>query len=199
MPTPWLKRIRKTGQLTVNNKASAWATAVDTAVTTFNNLGFGVNLVSEKEEKSANIVVKLSDGSEVYEHYGDKATAKFPADELHGQTSTLVDQKKHEIFFAVIFLPGKVKKASNKQKEVIIVHEFIHACGLNGLLPDGSKDPNADHDSTGVMFPQMKVDGTGLIEYLPDKGAKAMPPIRVGARTLCKARLLWGAEACKDD
>jgi hypothetical protein len=199
MPTPWLKRIRKTGQLTVHNRAGAWATSVDAAVTTFNSLGFGVKLVSEKEEKSANIVVKLSDGSEVYEYYGDTATARFRADELHGQTSTLVDLKKREIFFAVVFLPAKVKKASSKQKEVIVVHELIHACGLNGLLADGKKDPAEDHDSTGIMFAQMKTDGAGLIEYLPDKGAKPMPPIRVGARTLCKVRMLWAAEACKDD
>ena len=33
MPTPWLKRIRKTGQLTVFNKATAWADSVSTAIT----------------------------------------------------------------------------------------------------------------------------------------------------------------------
>ena len=59
MPTPWLKRIRKTGQLTVFNNAGAWSAAVDSAMTTFNNLAVGVKLVSEKEEKSANIVVRL--------------------------------------------------------------------------------------------------------------------------------------------
>lgn len=199
MPTPWLNRIRKTGQLTVHNKAGAWATAVDTAMTTFNSLGLGVKLVSEKEEKGANIVVKLSNGSEVYKYYGDTAMAKFPADKLHGQTSTLTDTKKMEIFFAVIFLPGKVNKASSKQKEVIVVHEFIHACGLNGLLPNGGMDPNEDHDSTGIMFAQMETDGDGLIEYLHDKDAKPMPPIRVGGQTRCKAQMLWGAEACKKD
>jgi hypothetical protein len=199
MPTPWLKRIRKTGQLAVHNKTGAWAPSVNTAMTTFNALGLGVELVSAKEEKAANIVVLLSSGSDVYKYYGDTATAKFDATELHGQTSTLTDQKVMEIFFAAIFLPGKVKEATGKQKGVIVVHEFIHACGLNGLLPDGSKAPNDDHESSGIMFAQMKKDGDGLIEYLPDKGAKPMPPIRLGGRTLCKMQMLWSKEGCKDD
>jgi len=35
MPTSWLGRIKKTGQLTVFNKAGAWTDSVDTAIGTF--------------------------------------------------------------------------------------------------------------------------------------------------------------------
>ncbi|MBK9153649.1 MAG: hypothetical protein IPM25_05455 [Chloracidobacterium sp.] len=199
MPTPWLKRIRRTGQLTVHNKAGDWRMAVEAAIKTFNTLSLGVTLVAEAEEKSANIVVKLSDGKETYQYYGDTAKADFDAGELHGQASTLVDGKRMEIFFCVVFLPGKVKKATQRQKEVIVVHELIHAAGLNGLLPNGVKDPNDDHDSVGIMFPTMKVDGDGLIEYMHDKGAKPMTPIRIGPQTLCKTRALWNGDACKAD
>ncbi len=163
MPTPWLKRIRKTGQLTVFNKATAWADSVTTAITSFNNLPLGVKLVAEKEEKSANIVLILASGPQQYKYYGDTAKTfpDFKGDRLHGETRTLIDGKLNEIFFAVVFLPGKVKKATKGQKEVIVVHEF---------------------------------------EYIPDKGAKPMPPIRVGPQTLCKMRMLWsGAKDCKDD
>ncbi|HMQ04224.1 MAG TPA: hypothetical protein PKD26_09950 [Pyrinomonadaceae bacterium] len=198
MPLPWFKRIRKTGQLTVHNRAGDWSAAVNNAINSFNNLGLGVKLVPEKEEKSANIVVKLSNGNETYHYYGDVAKANFDAEKLHGHASTLVDGKRMEIFFAVVFLPGRVKGATIRQKEVITVHEFIHACGLNGLLPSGGKAPNDDHDSMGIMYPQMMVSGDGLIEYLHDKGAQPMTPIRVGPQTACKVRMLWGAEACKD-
>ena len=128
---------------------------------------------------------------EQYQYYGDTAqtSSKFKADGLHGQASTLHDAKSKEIFFAVVFLPGKVKKATNGQKEVIVVHELIHACGLDEW-----------HDSVGIMFAQMAEEGGGLIEYLHDKGAKPMPPIRVGSQTVCKVKMLWaGGEACKDD
>src|SRR5215471_1372327 len=99
MPTPWLKRIRESGQLTVFNKSGTWVHAVEKALATFNLLNFPVKLVSEKEEKKANIVVKLSNGPDSYDY--DGSTAKTPtgfrADGLHGATSTLTevnDRKK---------------------------------------------------------------------------------------------------------
>ena len=198
MPTPWLKRIRSTGQLTVYNKAGAWAVAVDSALAKFRTLGLAVKLEPGKEEKSANVVVKLSDGSETYSYYGDTATAQFNASIMHGQTSTLADQKKNEIFFAVIFLPGKVRNVTPEQKELIIIHELIHACGLDGGLGNGTHDKNQDHDIEGIMVANMKVDGKGLIEYMPMKNAKAMPPIRVGTQTLCKLRGIWSTDGCKE-
>ena len=47
------------------------------------------------------------------------------------------------------------------------------------------------------MVANMKVDGKGLIEYMPDKGARAMPPVRVGARTMCTLRRIWKNEGCQ--
>jgi hypothetical protein len=38
MPAPWLKRIRKTGQLTFLNKASGWTVPIEAAVKSFNTL-----------------------------------------------------------------------------------------------------------------------------------------------------------------
>jgi hypothetical protein len=68
---------------------------------------------------------------------------------------------------------------------VIVVHELIHACGMD------------IHDSVGIMFGEMKEANGGLIEYLHDKGARPMPPIRVGSKTVCTMRMLWSdGEAC---
>ena len=131
----------------------------------------------------------LADGPGAkYTYYGDSAETgqDFVANKLHGQTSTFQDDKG-EIFFAVIFLPGKLTKATKGQKEMVVVHEMIHACGLNKW-----------HDSAGLMFPQMKEEGDGLLEYLPEKGVKPMPPIRLGSKTICKVKLLWtGEDTCK--
>ena len=192
MPNQWLKRIRETGQLTVFNKATAWAVPIAAAIKSFNNLSLGVKVVAEKAEKAANIVLVLANGpGEKYTYYGDttQTAADFTGDILHGETRTLVDQKRNEIFFAAVFLPGKLKKVTNGQKEVVIIHELIHAAGLNDW-----------HDSVGIMFATMKEEHGGLIEYLHDEGAKPMPPIRVGTQTLCKMKMLWtGTKDCKDD
>jgi len=193
MPQEWLKRIKKTGQLTAFNKATAWSVPVAAAIKTFNSLGFGVTIVAEKEEKATNIVLLFANGpGENYKYHGDTATtdSDFIGDALHGQSTTFTDPKLGVIFFAAVFLPGKIKKATDGQKEMIVVHEFIHSAGLN--------DRDC-HDSAGIMFSPMKEDGGGLIEYIPDKGVKPMPPIRVGAQTMCKMKMLWaGAKDCKD-
>lgn len=198
MPTPWFRRFRKEGQLTVFNKGGAWSAAVNSSIATFNGLGFGVKLVPTNDERNANIVVKLSDGKETYPHPSKPITVNFNAEELHGRARTLADGKKGlEIFFAVAFLPGKVKNPTPGQMEVVTVHELIHCAGLNGQNPDGSDAPNDDHDSIGIMYPQMIREGSGLIEHLHEEGTKPMPQIRVGAQTMCKLRMLWGGAECK--
>jgi hypothetical protein len=69
---------------------------------------------------------------ENYKYYGDTATTNsdLKGDALHGQTTTFTDPKLREIFFAAVFLPGKIKKAKKGQKEMIVVHEFIHSAGI---------------------------------------------------------------------
>jgi hypothetical protein len=187
MAAPWTKRIKEGGQLSVFNKATQWSDAFNASIVAFNNLSLGVTLVTSKDEQSADVVLVLASGHTEYTYQGTTVTpgAGFSPDKLHGKTRAFKEEPPGEIFFAVIFLPGKVQ-GTKKQREVIIVHEFIHACGMD------------EHEDNGIMFAQMKEDGDGLIEYLPDKGAKAMPPIRVGHRAACIMRMLWsGGGACK--
>lgn len=189
---PWIKRIRETKQLKVFNKAKSWAKPVGEAIKSFNNLSLGVTVVAEKEEKNANIVLVLGESSAPEYPYRDsyygemnvKTKPDFKADRLHGRAKSLRDGDSNEIFFAVIFLPGKLKGATDGQKEVVVVHELIHACGFE------------EHDSAGVMASPMTEQDGGLIEI---KDAKPMPPIRVGSRTRCQVKLLWSGEACQKE
>lgn len=193
--SPWIKSLRETKQLKVFNTAKSWAVPVTAALRSFNHLALGVSMVAEKEEKKANIVLVPGQNAAAEYKYRDayygevnvKTKSDFKADSLHGRANTLKDADSNEIFFAVIFLPGKLKKATNAQKEVIIVHELIHACGFE------------EHDSAGVMFSPMMEQGGGLIEYLHEKDDKPMPPIRVGAKTRCAVKLLWSGEGCEKE
>ena len=182
MPTPWLKRIRETGQLTVFNKGGAWAHSVNAAITTFNNLPFKVGLVAAKEEKSANVVVILASGPQHYTRDGNivKTDSSFKFNQFHGLTITLADGVPEAIFFAVIFLPGKLPNPAKGQKEVVIVHEFIHACGVD------------EHETTptgGIMYDIMVPSNGGLQEGT--KQGDPMPPIRVGPQTLSRIQSVW--------
>jgi hypothetical protein len=190
MPAPWLKQIRDTGKLTVFNKATAWAVPVAAAIKSFNKLSLGVTLVAEKKEKSANIVLVLGmRAGQQYPHddanYGTitaRTDPTFSPETLHGDTSTLSDAQSKEIVFATVFLPGKIKKATNGQKEMVVVHELIHAAGLN-----------AWHDTEGIMYDIMNATGGGLLEGNLNTwgGVKPMPPIRVGAETKRQMGNLW--------
>ena len=193
MAIPWERVVNRRKKLRVHNKAGAWSAAVTSAVATFNTLGFPVQLVDEPNENSAEVVVLLSNGHDSYPHPQKKIQAQFDATKLHGEARTLRDPDRNVIVFAAIFLPGKVSNVTARQKEVIVVHEFIHAAGLNGVRDDGSDDPNDDHDSAGIMFPQMQQKDGGLLEYLPDKGAQPMTPIRVGPQTRSKINSVWPA------
>ena len=181
MPTPWLKRIRDTGQLTVFNKGGMWADSVNAAITTFNTLPFDVEFVAAKDEKSANVVVILAHGPQKYEREGNTIdTGGFRFDQFQGVTYTLKDTSLNAIFFAAIFLPGKLPKPAKGQKEVMIVHEFIHACGVpeHETTPDG-----------GIMYDIMVPSNGGLQEG--SKKGKPMPPIRVGPQTLSRVESVW--------
>lgn len=204
MPTKWNRGVRETGQLKIFNKAGGWSAAVDAAVGSFNNLGLGVQLVKVRDEEAANVVVVLGNGGDTYSRGTYVATPppnKFKPDQLHGFAWTRASSSRRgrdvEIDFAVVFLPGRVANATAKQKEVITVHEFIHAGGLNGGMPNGDDAPNKDHDSEGIMYPQMAVAGDGLIEYLHEKNTAPMTPIRVGTKTRCTMRMLWTSEGCE--
>jgi hypothetical protein len=189
MGQPWTPQKRNASELTVFNGAAGWATSVEKARVLFNTLNLGVKLTLEKEEKKADVIVKVSNGKYSYDAPEATVTGSFPADKLHGKTRTLVDPSVNEIMRAVIFLPG-LAKATEKQRQIVIIHEFMHAAGLNGLKSDGTKDPQDDHDTEGIMTGLMKASGDGLSEYLAIQGAKPMPPIRFGpARGKLKA--LW--------
>jgi hypothetical protein len=205
MPTTWFPRIRRAKQLSVLNKGGTWAGEVTSALNLFNTLGFPVTLVENKGEGEVNVAVKLSNGPDSYPYLNDKLTTNsdWDAKLLHGLTITRTEGQRRrgkmifEMVFAAIFLPGKVK-ATQGQKQVIIVHEFIHACGLDGGLPNGEKAKHQDHDSEGIMYDIMVPDGNGLIEGSKPSGVSSMPPIRVGGRTLCKLKSIWTDDGCEE-
>jgi hypothetical protein len=180
MSTYWFKRIRETPKLPYFNNAATWKGPVAAAIASFNNLSFGVELVPATEEKDARVVFVLANGPTKYKFSGGTAETgpKFKPDGLHGQTAAQLDSRD-EIYFAAIFLPGKVAKTTNDQKEMVVVHEIIHACGMD------------EHDTEGIMYDTFLAKGSGLIELVSAAGAKPMPPIRVGGTTSSIMRKLW--------
>jgi len=180
MANQWFKRFRDSRQLTYFNNAATWKGPIAAAIASFNTLSLGVKLVPATEEKDALVVFVLANGPTKYKFPGGTAetSPKFKPDGLHGQASTQLDGRG-AIYFSAIFLPGKVAKTTKEQKEMVVVHEIIHACGMD------------EHDTAGIMYDTFRNDGSGLIELVAAAGAKPMPPIRVGGTTLSIMRTLW--------
>ncbi len=180
MANKWFKRFREGRELAYFNKATSWKIPIEAAIQTFNGLKFGVRLVPAKLEKDALIAFVLANGPTKYPFPGGVAETPpdFIPDGLHGLTSAQLD-RRNEIYFAAIFLPGKIEKTTKQQKEMVVVHEIIHACGMD------------EHDSEGIMYDKFQNSGTGLIELSPPSGAKAMPPVRLGASTVSIMQSLW--------
>jgi hypothetical protein len=182
MANLWFKRFREAKELPYFNKASSWKAPIEAAIKSFNGLGFGVQLVPAKEEKDALVAFVLASGPTKHRFPGGVAETgpKFKADGLHGQTAADLDHR-NEIDYATIFLPGNINKTTEVQKEMVVVHEIIHACGMD------------EHDTEGIMYDKFRDSGTGVIELVPPSGAKGMPPIRLGAMTVSIMQKLWPA------
>jgi hypothetical protein len=183
--------------LTVFNGASGkWAHPVDMALKLFNALmkhhKIGVSLGSSKEDKSANISVFVSNGSDEYPFGNDTVILKVPEGAVHGITHTFADGGP--IKKAVIFVPKEPKvqaglyggkmhyeNVSADARAAIVAHEFIHACGL---------DDNSDHDKvSGLFVAQLQPQGGKILEF--GSNAAPMPPLRLGGDTLHQLLQLW--------
>jgi hypothetical protein len=178
----WFKRFREAKELPYFNKITSWKAPIAAAIKSFNGLGFDVQLVPAKEEKDALVAFVLASGPTSHPFPGGVSKTKpdFNPDGLHGQTAAHLDGR-NEIYYATIFLPGKINKTTQEQKEMVVVHEIIHACGMD------------EHDTEGIMYDKFRDSGTGVIELVPPSGAKGMPPIRLGATTVSIMKKLWPA------
>ena len=175
-----VQAIQGSAELPYFNKATSWKVPINAGIASFNNLSLGVQLVPAKEEKDALIAFVLANGPTKHPFPGGVAETKpdFKPDGLHGQTSAQLD-RRNEIYYAAIFLPGKVMKSTKEQKEMVVVHEIIHACGMD------------EHDTEGIMYDKFRDAGSGVIELVSPAGTKGMPPIRLGAMTLSIMQSLW--------
>lgn len=201
MSVPWKSSVKSTGKLRVFNSAGAWSADVDKAVAKFKTLGFPVELVPESNEKSANVVVRLASGPDSYQFDSPdfdsiklKTAADFRPDAPHGSTVPVFPEQYGEILFAVIFLPGMLTQPSAGLKEVVIIHELIHAAGMVSKEKDKQKNKKESHDNDGIMYDIMTTAGGGLIEGTMPKGKKPMPPIRIGSKTRSEIKSAWNMD-----
>jgi hypothetical protein len=216
MPIAWIAEKVKAKKLLLYNDAGSWAADVTKALPVFKSLCFGVEFEETTDRKHADVVIKTATkpGERIDDNRtgGEATTPKgWLPDHPHGRTTTTkyIIGKTRAVNFAGIFLPALVPDLNEQRKQVIIIHELIHASGLDGTLPDGTDKGDMDHDTEGIMAPTMRDGGDGYVEEgavlkgfeskkAKLKVVKAMPPIRVGIKTRRRMASIWSEASCKE-
>jgi hypothetical protein len=170
MATPWIAKVKSTGQLSVflddSITKGAWAGALTKTIAEFNRISgmqkFGVSLVTAsappdpKGYGGADVAVYAANGPTTYKSGNEEYTLNVNGTGMSAHCQTLSfqpgDASTREHFKAFIFLPasaqinsGPASKQVNRPigeplRLFIAFHEFIHACGL----------PNAEHSHEGL-------------------------------------------------
>ena len=195
----WTATARDAGKLSVfNGTIGQWTHAADMAIDLFNTMAkhykIGISMGAEKDEDAANIVVKVAGGTESYTFSNQQVNLTVPQGVVHGKTHTF-SVEKGPIEKAIIFVPASTQTQagfihgktqyqdlSAEGRAGLIVHEFIHAAGL---------DDNKDHDMVGGLFyPSLQIVNGKLRESSSDK-SPLMPPVRLEGASLGQLKQLW--------
>jgi hypothetical protein len=176
LPTPWIRAVQETGQLTVcpgDKLKSAWGEGLFVRMLDeFNQLAsanrLGVRVVRNDTEpsftsaKGANVLFETSIGDcKFFDHKGAEQHMFLQTGPgiLHGKTASITIPTVNKIGWAFVFVPanpiaGKTPVGPNV-KMAIGLHELLHACGLRaedpGHQPPGSHVNGDIYDGDGAM------------------------------------------------
>jgi hypothetical protein len=197
MLLPWIESVKKTKTLLVFNGITntKWKSIFPLALQSFNKLSIGVKAKEIKDEKMANVVVFTSEGIAKYTFDNQELVANFDGTRFHGYTMLLHRQNVFILEKAAVFLPNEpkirggykdngdeiIESPNLNQMRVILVHELVHACGLD----------NAEHDEDGLFQKNLVPNGDKMASLIANKGSKPMPPMYLSSGTKTKILSNW--------
>ncbi|MGI9013073.1 MAG: hypothetical protein ACR2GY_02365 [Phycisphaerales bacterium] len=205
MPTPWIDSVKQSGQLTVysgTGVARQWSTIISRAIREFNSLSarhqLGVTLVTsstapESGGGGADVNVEVANGQISFTYDGTTYAGTFNGTAMHGLTRQVARNNRMEKAF--VYLPSNAKvntprgqrAVGQKVLELIAIHEFVHAAGLQ----------NSDHQPDDLFQAMPQVDpGSSAagdrVRYQPRGGRyQWMPPYVMSAATINLIKQAW--------
>lgn len=194
MDYPWIDSVREKGELSVYPEgiSGTWSAIFHQSLAEFNRLSHHYKLgVILKESKTppveggggADVRVSTANGPIALNYEGQDYPGSLSGDGLHGRTRTIKRQTAITMVEkAFIFLPQQPKvnapsglrAVGTNVMKVILVHEFIHACGLE------------DHTKGDVFQDIPNVEGDSV-----KAGNIKMPPIFISGATATRIKDLW--------
>lgn len=211
----WLEQIRETHQLTVfpgSTLTGSWSVALPQALSAFNALssthGLGVTLTRASAPVNrfmtgANVQIEASNSSHTFaDTMLGPQTMVLPG--LSGAlTRSLPSARGGRIGQSLILVPTplsvmagptgqkRLREAGNPVKVVILVHELIHACGLDN--PDHASVADPDVFSGTIVDDPDPNDPDKDREELGSKGGVPVkaPPLLLSSQTVTKIQAIW--------
>ncbi len=204
MAITWNDTVKRTGRLKVyadpTLKKGIWGSLLESCVREFNRLskghGFGVTLELSGDPPvaggGADISVASANGQINFEYDGTEERIAFDGSRLHGRTRQV--QRDGGMEKAYVFLPAQpLINTPNGRRAVgpeimklIVVHEFVHACGLTDAehttedLFQGN--PNVDYGRDAARDRAMGKRGNQSVW---------MPPLFLSAATARRIKDNW--------
>ncbi len=208
MATPWYRRVRQGGKLTVFGDPlldkGSWHGLLPQAIKELNtelgkqkvNVQFEIS--DDKPRISgdgANVWVRVESGSFDLNFQNRKEKDKIDGRDLHGATHLWIEEsrKGSEVVKAYVILPlnpqvnrdSKPRAAGAPILKVILAHELMHSCGLS----------NDDHTSDDIFVGVQNAESPGKPEDDRLKVMKAgqwftMPPLFL-SETVAKLNKIW--------
>jgi hypothetical protein len=205
MDARWLRNIKSTGQLSIfpgSSLTASWAKVFSDALREFNKLSsalsLGVTLTRGATKPTpaltgANVHLEATDRAITFDSFVGPVTITIGGSGTSGRTKSPISPSVGRIGQSFICVPltpqvlapgGQLREAGDPIKLVILVHEFIHACGLD------------DHTSMGDpdLFIAVLSD-VADVDPAKDKedvgSGKKVPPLFLANQTMTRIQSLW--------
>jgi len=207
MDARWLRNIKRTGKLSIfpgSSLTASWAKVFSDALQEFNKLSstlsLGVTLTSGVTEgpptsalTGTNVHLEATDKARTFDSWLGPVTIAIGGSSTSGRTKSPISLSIGRIGQSFICVPltpqvlapgAKLREAGDPIKLVILVHEFIHACGLD--------DHTSMRDPDLFIAALSDVPDADPAKDKEDVGSgKKVPPLFFANETVTRIQKLW--------
>jgi len=199
VPNPWNSAVREHGRLSVYNNLGSglWSSLFDPAISEINRIlgagGLSISFEVAGSESSANVVVAAGNGRVSFSQGGQSFELAFDGTRLHGKTQMAIggDGTIQRAFVFVpstpqLRLPSGPRLTGRNVMTAILIHEFVHCCGL--------RDAEHSNNDIFVGYPDSHIGDSpdqDMIGFMGHTGPVWFPPYFLSPGTITQIQANW--------
>ncbi|HUF05424.1 MAG TPA: hypothetical protein VMM38_14780 [Aridibacter sp.] len=200
MPRPWMDSVKDSRKLTVRNNIGSgnWSSLFSGGLREINRLmssaSLNITFQEATGDSSADVIVAVSDGPISFTYDGTTRTRAFENNRLHGYTGLIRREGNNYIERAFVFLPSApemntpsgTRRTGIQVMTLILVHEFVHCCGLS----DNDHSPDDIFNGNPTTNPGSRPD-RDKVGIMGSNGYVWFPPYFLSNTTVGKIQSIW--------